>query len=154
MPIKTATKEPERRSEVVAETTTKVGNLTRDPELRFGAKGTPFARAGLAVNRPKTPGNWRGEQVSDFYEITCFGEMAEHAAESLGKGMRVIVVGRAEIEHWKDDTGADRTTKRIIAREVSPSLRWATVIVERVAGGSSPATNGNAAVEEDDGEPF
>ncbi len=155
MATKAATKsdKTERTSEVIAESVTKIGNLTKDPELRFGANGTLFSRVGLAVSRPKKPGDWRGEQVTEFYEVTAFGEVAEHAAECLEKGMRVVVIGRAEKEHWQDDTGADRTTKRIVAREVAPSLRWATVRVERVARSSGATTNGHD-VADDDEEPF
>ena len=142
----------DRTSEVIAESVTKIGNLTRDPELRFGANGTAFTRAGLAVSRPKKPGDWKGEQVTEFYELTCFGEVAEHAAECLAKGMRVVVVGRAEKELWQDDTGAERTTKRIVARELSPSLRWAKVRVERVGRSTGAATNGHDVT--DDEEPF
>ncbi len=142
----------ERTSEVIAESVTKIGNLTRDPELRFAATGTAFTRVGLAVSRPKKPGDWKGEQVTEFYEVTCFGEVAEHAAECLEKGMRVVVVGRAERERWQDDTGAERTTKRIMAQELSPSLRWATVRVERVGRGSGATTNGHDVT--DDEEPF
>jgi single-strand DNA-binding protein len=142
----------ERKSEVISESVTKIGNLTRDPELRFGAKGTAFTRVGLAVSRPKKPGDWKGEQLTEFYEVTAFGEVAEHAAECLEKGMRVVVVGRPELEHWQDDTGAERTTKRIAARELSPSLRWATLRVERVARTSGAATNGYEVTHDE--EPF
>ncbi|MGH9028555.1 MAG: single-stranded DNA-binding protein [Acidimicrobiales bacterium] len=152
MPSKTTPQASERRSDVVAEAIAKVGNLTRDLELRYGANGTPFARSGLAVNRPKTPGDWRGEQVTDFYEVTCFGEVAEHAAECLSKGMRVIVLGRAEIEHWQDEGGEARTTKRIVAREVSPSLRWARLTVERVP--RQQANGASEGVDAEDEEPF
>ncbi len=148
----TSAKTAEPRTEVVAKSTTKVGNLTRDPELRFGQNGTAFSRTGLAVNRPKVQDDWRGEQVTEFYEVTCFGTVAEHAAECLGKGMRVVVVGRGEIEHWTDDTGTTRSTKRIVAKEVSPSLRWAKVSVERVARDAPKSSKGS---EEDmDEEPF
>jgi hypothetical protein len=53
--------------------TAKVGNLTRGPELRFSAAGKPWATFGLAVERPVTPGDWKGEKVTDFYEVTTFG---------------------------------------------------------------------------------
>jgi single-strand DNA-binding protein len=109
----------------------KVGNLTREPELRFGLDtGNPYCRFGLAVERPKEPGNWSGERETTFFDATAFGTLAEHVAE-LGKGTRVLVIGKAELEHWTDDEGTERTTKRILVDACGPDLRWATATVKR-----------------------
>jgi single-strand DNA-binding protein len=115
----------------------KVGNLTRDPELRFGTdKGTPFCRFGIAVEQPKEAGNWSGERETVFYEGTAFGSLAEHLAE-LVKGTRVLVIGKGELEHWTDADGNERTTKRIVVDACGPDLRWASVTVERDGRGKS-----------------
>jgi len=127
----------------------KVGNLTRDPELRFSATGTPFTRFGLAY-RPWTR---KGEPEAEttFYEVVSFGSLAEHVAESLRKGQRVVVVGRGELDTWSDDNGTERTTKKIVAEAVGPDLRFETAQVERSARkvGDQPAP-----VTIDQDEPF
>jgi single stranded DNA-binding protein len=107
----------------------KVGNLTRDPELRVSEAGTPWCRFGLAVHSPKVPGDWAGEQLTEFYEVTCFSSLAEHASRCLTKGSRVVVTGRGELDRWKDDQGKERETKRIIAEGCGPDLRFGTATV-------------------------
>lgn len=105
---------------------TLVGNTTRDPELRFTAKGQAVADFGMAVNR-----RWQNRQTQEweedtsFFDVTCWGEMAEHAAESLPKGARVIVTGRLEQDQWETDEGEKRSKVKVIADEIGPSLRWA-----------------------------
>jgi single-strand DNA-binding protein len=111
---------------------TKVGNLTRDPERGFGKeRGTPFVRFAIANNRPKVPGDWAGEMVTTFYDITAFGTLADNVADSLEKGDRVVVVGKPEVEKWTDNDGNARETRRIIATAIGAELRWATVTISR-----------------------
>ena len=130
----------------------KVGNLTREPELGFGRdSGKPYARFGIAVNRPKVPGDWAGEQVSDFYEISCFGSLAENVAECLQKGDRVVVVGRPELDEWEDKGGAPRITKRVVADAVGAELRFAQVEIKK-APRNVTTTKGGAGTYDD--EPF
>jgi len=121
----------------------KVGNITRTPELGYGqGSGKAYARFGIAVNKPKVKGDWAGEQVTEFYEVSCFGSLAEHVAESLRKGQRVVVVGRGELEHWSGDDGTGRTTKKIVAEAVGPDLRFTAAIASaptRTAAGSADA---------------
>jgi single-strand DNA-binding protein len=131
------TEKPERNTQKMGETT-KVGNLTRDPELHFAPTGTAVVRTGLAVERPKLAGNWGGERVTEFYELTIFNALGEHVVESLGKGDRVIVTGNAEVEKWTGDDGQERTTKRILANAIGPDLRWSTVTVTKVARKGAP----------------
>jgi single-strand DNA-binding protein len=146
----TTTEKPERHVEKKGEVG-KVGNLTRDPELRYSASGTAVCSTGLAVERPKTPGDWAGERTVEFYELTVFGSLCEHVAECLHKGTRVVVVGAAEVETWMDKEGKERTTKRIIANAIGPDLRWARATVERVERSTSTGNNGKAEKED---EPF
>jgi single-strand DNA-binding protein len=154
MATTTTTEKPERHVERKGEVA-KVGNLTREPELRYAPSGTIVVSTGLAVERPKIAGDWAGERVTEFYELTVFGSLGEHLAGSFGKGTRVIVIGTAETEYWTDKEGKERTTKRIIANAIGPDLRWATVEVERSgkARGSTRAGNGSGAPEGED-EPF
>ena len=113
-------------------TVTLVGNVTRDPELRFTPSGQANATFGLAVNRMwnDRQTNERREAVS-FFDIVCWREMAENVSESLQKGARVVVTGRLEQRSWETPDGDRRSKVEVIADEVGPSLRWATAEVRK-----------------------
>jgi single-strand DNA-binding protein len=113
-------------------TVTLVGNVTRDPELRFTPSGQAIATFGLAVNRMWTDRatNERKEQVS-FFDIVCWAQLGQNVSESLSKGSRVLVSGRLEQRSWETDQGEKRSKVEVIADEVGPSLRWATANVTR-----------------------
>ena len=111
---------------------TLVGNLTRDPELRFTTGGRAVASFGLAVSRRyQVNGEWQ-EQTS-FFNVVAWGQLGENAAQSLGKGSRVIVNGRLEQRQYENKDGEQRNVVEVVADEVGPSLRWATAQVERTA---------------------
>jgi single-strand DNA-binding protein len=127
---------------------TVVGNITRDPELRFTASGQATASFGLAVNRiwNDRQTNERKEAVS-FFDVVCWREMAENASESLSKGARVLVTGRLEQRSWETPEGEKRSKIEIVADEIGPSLRWATAQVTKndrrgPSEGGGPAMNG------------
>jgi len=128
-------------------TVTLVGNITRDPELRFTPSGQANATFGLAVNRVWTDRqtNERREAVS-FFDIVCWREMAENASESLSKGARVMVTGRLEQRSWETQEGDKRSKVEVVADEIGPSLRWATAEVRkndrRVPSDGSPRPSG------------
>jgi single-strand DNA-binding protein len=111
---------------------TKIGNLTKDPTAGEG-NGTTFARFSMAVETPVTPGDWKGDMETTFYEVTCFGSVADHVVESLTKGDRVAVTGKPELDTWKGRDGQDRTTKRVIANSVAVDLRFASVQINRTS---------------------
>jgi single-strand DNA-binding protein len=111
---------------------TLVGNLTRDPELRFTAQGRAKANFGLAVNRrwmDRNTNEWQ-EQTS-FFNIVCWGDMAENVQESLAKGSRAVVTGRLEQRSWETENGDKRSVVEVVADEIGPSLRWATAEISR-----------------------
>ena len=113
-------------------TVTLVGNITRDPELRFTPSGQPTATFGLAVNRRwqnKQTNDW--EEATSFFDVVCWREMAENATESLQKGSRVIVTGRLEQRSWETDNGDKRSKVEVVADEIGPSLRWATAEITK-----------------------
>lgn len=111
-------------------TVTLVGNLTRDPELRFTTGGRGVASFGIAVSRRyQVNGEWQ-EQTS-YFNIVAWGQMGENAASTLTKGMRVVVTGRLEQREYQTREGDKRTAIEINADEIGPSLRWATASVER-----------------------
>jgi single-strand DNA-binding protein len=142
-----------------------IGNITRDPELRFTPSGAAVANFGLAVNR-----RWRNQQTNEweeqvsFFDIVCWRELAENVAESLTKGSRVMVSGRLDQRSWETDQGEKRSKVEVVADEIGPSLRWATAQVtrnERRDGGSGggfdsapPPVEPPAAGYTDDEEPF
>ena len=129
-------------------TVTLVGNLTRDPELRFTTGGRGVASFGLAVSRRyQQNGEWQ-EQTS-YFNIVAWGQMGENAAATLTKGMRVVVTGRLEQREYTTREGDKRTAIEINADEIGPSLRWATAQVERtpregVGGGGDRSNRGNS----------
>ena len=148
---------------------TLIGNLTRDPELRFTTGGRGVASFGLAVNRRyQQNGEWQ-EQTS-FFNVVCWGDLGENAATSLTKGSRVIVTGRLEQRSWETQENEKRSVVEVVADEVGPSLRWATAQIERTersggdggfsggGGNTSGAAAGAAARQPDpvygDEEPF
>jgi single-strand DNA-binding protein len=120
-------------------TVTIVGNVTRDPEMRYTPSGVAKATFGVAVNRRwqnRQTQEWE-EQVS-FFNVVCWREQAENVCESVGKGVRVIVTGRLEQRSWETDNGDKRSTVEIVADEIGPSMRWATASItrnERRSGG-------------------
>ena len=100
-------------------TVTVVGNLTRDPELRFTAGGKGIASFGLAVNRRyQVNGEWQ-EKVS-FFNVTAWDQLGENAAASLNKGTRIIVTGRLEQREYETQAGEKRNVVEIVADELGP----------------------------------
>jgi len=132
------------------------GNLTRDPEVRFSQAGNPVINTGLAWSQNKRTPNGDWESVPHFFDVTIFGEHGEHVAESLAKGTRVIVVGRLDYSTWTNDQGDKRSKVAILAESISPSLRWATASVSRVAktNGDAPKTTTATPAPVVDEEPF
>ena len=151
---------------MAANTVTLIGNLTRDPELRYTTGGRGVASFGLAVNRRyQQNGEWQ-EQVS-FFNVVCWADLGENVAATLTKGTRTIVTGRLEQRSWETQDGEKRTVVEVIADECGPSLRWAQAQVERnertggdggYSGGSGGSGGGGGARQSDpiygDEEPF
>ena len=145
-------------------TVTLVGNLTRDPELRFTAGGRAVATIGIAVSRRYQVNNEWQEQTS-FFNVVCWGTLGENAAASLAKGTRIMVTGRLEQRSYETQDGDKRSIVEVVADEIGPSLRWATAQVERTArsgpdggGGGAAAAGGGKPIPNDPGygdeEPF
>jgi single-strand DNA-binding protein len=111
---------------------TVVGNVTRDPELKFLNSGQAALKMSIAVNR-----RWQNRQTQEweervsYFEVVGYGAMAENAANSLTKGSRVIVSGRLEQRSWETENGDKRSIVEINADEIGPSLKWATAVVTR-----------------------
>jgi single-strand DNA-binding protein len=156
-------------------TVTVIGNVTRDPELRFTPSGQAIATFGLAVNRRwqnRQTQEWE-EQVS-FFDVTCWAQLGQNVSDSLNKGSRVIVNGRLEQRSWETDNNEKRSKVEVVADEIAPSLRWATAQVQKIersggpqggggggysgggggGGGSAPRPTANEPTNYDGEEPF
>ena len=108
-------------------TITVVGNVTRDPELRFTQGGMAVANFGVAWNKKKADGE---EEVS-FFNVSCFRQLAENVAESITKGSRVVVYGMLQQRSWDTPDGDRRSSVEIVADDVAPSLKWASAEIRR-----------------------
>jgi len=96
-----------------------IGNLTRDPELKYTPKGTAVAELGLAVNRTfQADGGERREETT-FVDITLWGRQAEIAGEYLKKGRPVFIEGRLQLDTWDDkQSGQKRSKMRVIGEQM------------------------------------
>lgn len=116
---------------------TVVGNLTADPELRFTPSGAPVANFTVA-STPRTfdrqTNEWKDGDAM-FLNCAVWRQAAENVAESLTKGMRVIVQGRLRSRSYETREGEKRTVFEIEVDEVGPALRYATAKVTRSGGG-------------------
>jgi len=100
------------------------GNLTRDPQLRYLPGGQATAEVTVAVNRRwqnATTNAW--EEATSFFDVVCWGDLAEHVAESTARGSRVVVTGRLEQRSW-EAKGQKRSKVELVADEVALSLRF------------------------------
>ncbi len=118
---------------------TVVGNLTADPELKFTPAGVAMCRFTVASTPrrfDKTTNQWAdGDPM--FLTCTAWRTAAEHAANSLTKGVRVIVTGRLRQHHWTTDAGEHRSMFGLDVDEVGPSLLFTTATVTRTARGAA-----------------
>ena len=114
-------------------TVTVVGNLTRDPELRYTPTGQAVVKFGIAVNRFYVNRNGEKIEQTDFFNVNAWRSVAVNVAESLTTGARVLVTGRLQSRNWETEDGAKRSTVEIEAEEVAASLRFATVAITKAA---------------------
>src|SRR5215211_5031472 len=106
------------------------GNLTDDPEVHYTEGGIARAMFRVAVSG-------RREQEASFFTVIVWRDQAKHAAESLSKGSRIVVVGRLQQRAWTAEDGSARSTVEVVAEELGPSLRWATATTTRATRSQS-----------------
>ena len=115
---------------------TLIGNLTGDPELRFTPSGAAVANFTVA-STPRTfdrqSSEWKDGDTM-FLNCSIWRQAAENVAETLSKGMRVVVQGRLKSRSYDDREGNRRTVFEVDVEEVGPSLRYATAKVNRTSG--------------------
>jgi single-strand DNA-binding protein len=100
------------------------GNLTGDAEVRYAEGGIARAMFRVAVSG-------RREKKPSFFTVIVWPDQAEHVAESLAKGSRVVVVGRLQQRSWTAEDGSGRSVVEVVAEELGASLRWATATPSR-----------------------
>jgi single-strand DNA-binding protein len=106
------------------------GNLTDDPQVRYTQGGVARATFRVAVSG-------RREQEASFFTVVVWRDQAEHAAESLSRGSRVVVLGRLQQRSWTAEDGSARRVVEVVAEALGPSLRWATARPERASRSAS-----------------
>lgn len=96
-----------------------VGNLTRDPELRYTPKGTAVAKIGLAVNRVWTSESGEKKEEVTFVDVDVFGRTAENVGQYMRKGSPILIEGRLRLDTWDDkQTGQKRSKLGVVAETV------------------------------------
>mgnify|MGYP000079551773 CR=1 FL=1 len=96
-----------------------LGNLTRDPEIRYTPKGTAVTDLGMAINRIRTGDN--GERIEEvtYVDVTLWGRTAELAGQYLSKGRSVFIEGRLQLDQWDDKaTGQKRSRLRVVGENM------------------------------------
>jgi len=135
-----------------------LGNVTRDPEVRYTPKGSAVCDLGVAVNRAYTTDSGEKREEVTFVDVTLWGRTAEVASEYLKKGRPVFIEGRLQMDTWDDkQTGQKRTRLRVVAENMQ-------LLGGRPSGGAditgesrqaSPPPKKSAASEPDEDEiPF
>jgi len=97
-----------------------MGNLTRDPELRYTPKGTAVAKLGLAVNRTWRNADGQQQDETTFVDVDAFGKQAETLGQYMQKGRPILVEGRLKLDQWEDkNTGQNRSKLGVILEKFS-----------------------------------
>lgn len=96
-----------------------VGNLTRDPELRYTPKGTAIAKIGIAVNRVWTTETGEKKEEVTFVDVDVFGRTAENVGQYMRKGRPILIEGRLRLDQWEDkQTGQKKSRLGVVAETV------------------------------------
>lgn len=115
------------------------GRVGKDPEIRYSPKGTAVASFSVVTTqryKDAASGEWM-ERNTTWWNCVAFGQLGENCAESLAKGMNVIVNGTAYEDAWTDKDGNQRKTIKVTCEDVAPSLRWASAKVTKAQRASA-----------------
>jgi len=119
-----------------------IGNLTRDPNLRYTPNGTPVCSFGLATNRSWTSDSGDKQERVDFHNIVSWSKLAEICGQLLHKGDKVFVEGRIQTRDWKTDDGQERRITEIIIENM--------ILLGNPKGGYSRGDSSMSRVRDDD----
>jgi single-strand DNA-binding protein len=95
-----------------------VGNLGRDPELRYTPQGTPVCNFTIATNERRKERTGELQDVTTWFRVTLWGRQAETASQYLSKGRPVYIEGRLRVEEWTDRDGKSRYTLEVTATDM------------------------------------
>ncbi len=112
-----------------------IGNLTRDPELRYTPQGTPVCSFGLATNRSWTTDSGEKKEEAEFHRIVAWNKLGELCSQLLSKGRKVYVEGRLANRSWTGQDGAQRNITEIIINDM--------IILDSRREGSADSTQGS-----------
>lgn len=118
-----------------------IGNLTRDPELRYTPQGTAVCTFGLATNRGWTTDSGEKKEEAEFHRIVAWNKLGELCSQLLSKGRKVYVEGRLSTKSWTGQDGAQRSTTEIVIDDM-------IILDSRRDGESAPAEDVEPAPEE------
>ena len=119
-----------------------IGNLTRDPELRYTPSNTAVAELGLAVNRTYQDKSGNKQEDLTFVDVTVWGRTAENCSEYISKGAPVFIEGRLTLDQWENDDGQKRSNLKVTAQRVD------------FLGGGSNTVQQSEGVDTQDDVPF
>ena len=129
-----------------------VGNLGRDPELRYTPQGTPVCSFSMATNERRKDKSGEMQDQTTWFRVTLWGRQAETASQYLTKGRPVYIEGRLRVEEWTDRDGKPRHTLEVHATDmqfISAGARTEDAMAAR-AGGGEPPPMGNSDPADDD----
>lgn len=133
-----------------------IGNLTRDPELRYTPKGTAVAEIGMAINRVRTNDQGQRQEDTTFVDVTLWGRQAELAQQYLTKGRPVYIEGRLQMDTWEDKNSGQKRSKLKVVGENMQFLGGGGGGGRPSGGGSQQAaapSQGGSPAPADPGEP-
>lgn len=121
---------------------TVIGNLTRDPELRYTTAGVAVVSFSIAQSeRRKKDDKWEDGPIS-FFNCSAWRELGENIAASFAKGQRVMVTGRMQMRDWEDKEGNKRSSWELEVHDAGTSVRWGTTIYEKAERSQSNSSGG------------
>ena len=115
-----------------------LGNLTKDPEVRYTPNGQAVASFSIATNRRWTDKAGEKQEATEFHNIVAWGKLAEISGQILYKGRKALVVGRMQTRSWEGQDGVKRSTTEIVAAELS-------ALGQGKGGEGAPAASGGQA---------
>jgi len=127
-----------------------LGNLTRDPEIRYTPKGTAVTDLGMAVNRVRTGDN--GERIEEvtYVDVTLWGRQAELAGQYLAKGRPVFIEGRLQLDQWDDKQSGQKRSRLRVVGENMQFLPSGGGGGGNSGGGSPPPQDGNSSSDDEE----